>query len=177
MAIVHLITGDWQAYHEIQYTPNQSGQIMLIQTEWWLGIRWWMIPRKTHQERLFHKWPWRQKQWTVPRSLITSPPSSSSPTPVIYHHSHDWLFYRFCFWLAWRILGYVTSGISEKCPSQAPRTQEVMISQQSKKPKHILFTVLVQKQLVKPFIGGFIEDFFNSYSYMLRKNGINPLLK
>lgn len=52
-----------------------------------------------------------------------------------------------------------------------------MISQQSKKPKHILFTVLVQKQLVKPFIGGFIEDFINGYSYMLRKNGINPLLK
>lgn len=116
MAIVHLITGDWQAYHEIQFTPNQSGQIMLIQTEWWLGIRWWMIQRKTHQERLFHKWPWRQKQWTAPPSLITSP-SSSSPTPVIYHHSHDWLFYRFCFWLVWRILGYVTSGICEKVSS------------------------------------------------------------
>lgn len=77
------------AISQIQFLPNQSGQIMLIPTEWGLGIERWMIHWEDDPSgRLFHNWPWRQKQWTLLPFLISFSPSSSALGlwPINYFH-------------------------------------------------------------------------------------------
>lgn len=58
VAIVLPVKGGWQPWHKIQFIPNHSGLIMLMQTEWWLGWGRGIIPEEDQSR--FHNWPWRQ---------------------------------------------------------------------------------------------------------------------
>lgn len=51
VAIVLPMKGGWQPWHKIQFIPTQSGLIMLMQTEWWLGWDRGIIPEED-QSRL-----------------------------------------------------------------------------------------------------------------------------
>lgn len=45
LAILPMKDG-WQPLHKIQFIPNHSGLIMLMQTEWWLGWGRGIIPKE-----------------------------------------------------------------------------------------------------------------------------------
>lgn len=97
MAIVHLIIGDWQAYHEFNLSPIRVGKL-------WNRILIWnrmmndTLGGRPIKQTLFHKWPWRQKQWT-PLPFLIFLSFIIFVRPVTNHNCHQWLFYRFFFWL------------------------------------------------------------------------------